>query len=204
MSEHPGLKNLYKEVISGKYRWQRWGLLGVLCDYVLAFNKKGHILEIGCGESSIYLSELAEKHNRNCYHVEYSKSGVENMKNTNGYFGKNSKVFNMKSDEFFDSICNAGIGFPKLSLAFIDGDHRYEQVSKDFYNTVKYMEKGGYIFLHDTCPPDESWTVEHKCGTVFKLRMDIEKKMGVHSFTFKENTAFGVGLTMVRIDDSCY
>jgi hypothetical protein len=34
MNEHPALKNLYQEVVSGKYHWQRWGLLGVLCDYV--------------------------------------------------------------------------------------------------------------------------------------------------------------------------
>jgi hypothetical protein len=200
MGEHPALKNLYEEVVSGKFAWKRWGLLGVLCDYVLAFHH-GHILEIGCGESSIFLSRLADKLNRFCYHVEYSRSGVKNMKNTNGYFGKNSKIFNMTSDEFFEKDYLKDI---KLSLAFIDGDHRYEQVSKDFYNTIPKMEKGGYIFLHDTCPPDETWTVDHRCGGVFQLRRDIEETMGIHSFTFKENTAFGVGLTMVRIDDGCY
>jgi hypothetical protein len=199
MNEHPALKNLYEEVVSGKYHWQRWGLLGVLCDYVLTF-RKGHILEIGSGESSIYFSQLAEKHNRFCYHVEYSKSGIENMKNTNGYFGSMSKIFNMKSDEFFEK----GYLQNKISLAFIDGDHTYEQVSRDYYNTIKHMEKGGYIFLHDTCPPDESWTVDHKCGTVYKLRKEIEEHSGILSFTFKENTAFGVGLTMVRVDDGCY
>lgn len=201
MNEHPALKNLYEEVVSGKYDWQRWGLLGVLCDYILS-NRNGHILEIGCGESSIYFSKLAEKHNCLCYHVEYSKSGVHNMSYTNGYFGKNSKIFNMKSDEFFekDFISKSG---NKLSLAFIDGDHEYEQVKRDFNNTLLNMEKRGYIFLHDTCPPDESWCVPHKCGNVYRLRQEIEKEMGIHSFTFK-NTAFGVGLTMVRIDDGCY
>jgi hypothetical protein len=199
MGEHPALKNLYQEVVSGKHNWQRWGLLGVLCDYVVTFHK-GHILEIGCGESSIYFSQLAEKHNRFCYHVEYSKSGVENMKNTNGYFGSMSKIFNMKSDEFFEQEYLQN----KIALAFIDGDHSYEQVSRDYYNTIKHMEKGGYIFLHDTCPPNESWTVDHKCGTVYKLRREIEENSGILSFTFKENTAFGVGLTMVRIDDGCY
>ena len=84
--EHEGLKNLYEQVITGNFQWERWGLLGVLCDYVLNYNN-GNILEIGCGESSIFLSNLAKKYNRICYHVEYSKSGVENMKNTKGYFG---------------------------------------------------------------------------------------------------------------------
>jgi hypothetical protein len=202
MGEHPALKNLYNQVIEDRFKWKRWGLFGVLCDYILTF-KKGHILEIGCGESSIYLSKMAEKHNCICYHVEYSKSGVVNMKNTNGYFGNNSKIFNMKSDEFFEKkyIKNSD---NKISLAFIDGDHKYEQVSKDYYNTLDNMEKGGYIFLHDTCPPDNTWTTENKCGTVYKLRQEIEENSRIHSFTFKENTAFGVGLTMVRIDDGCY
>lgn len=196
MSEHPALKNLYEEVINGRFKWERWGLLSVLCDYVLSY-RKGNILEIGCGESSIHFSKLAEKHNRKCYHIEYSKSGVENMKNTKGYFGNNSEVFNMKSDDFFS--LNHDIN---LSLSFIDGDHTYEQARRDFYNILKYTETGGYIFLHDTCPPDISWTVEQKCGTVYKLREEIEEKMGVYSFTFKD-TAFGVGLTMVRVENGC-
>jgi len=51
--EHEGLKNLYEQVITGNFQWERWGLLGVLCDYVLNYNN-GNILEIGCGESSIF------------------------------------------------------------------------------------------------------------------------------------------------------
>jgi hypothetical protein len=85
MAEHPALKNLYQQVVSGSFGWDRWGLLGVLSDCILS-HVKGNILEIGCGESSIYLSSLAVKYNRTCFHVEYSKSGVDNMKNTEGYF----------------------------------------------------------------------------------------------------------------------
>ena len=193
--EHEGLKNLYEQVVSGNFKWDRWGLLSVLCDYVLYYTQ-GDLLEIGCGESSIHLSKLAEKYNRRCYHCEYSRSGVENMKNTKGYFGENSKVYNMKSDDFFSSIEVAGIGEPKLALAFIDGDHTYEQVKKDFNNTFKYVVKGGYIFLHDTLPPSKEWTVPEKCGTVYKLREEIEE-MSLRNFTF-ERSAFDVGLTMIR------
>ena len=67
--EHEGLKNLYAQVVEGKWLWDRWGLLSVLCDYVLYYTQ-GQILEIGCGESSIHLSKLAEKYNRRCYHCE--------------------------------------------------------------------------------------------------------------------------------------
>lgn len=195
--EHEGLRNLYEQVVNGFFKWQRWGLLSALSDYVLYYNQ-GDILEIGCGESSIHLSKLAEKYHRTCYHIEFSKSGVENMKNTKGYFGDNSKVFNMKSDEFFNSLKNADIGYPRFALAFIDGDHEYKVVSEDLHNTIQYMNKGGYIFLHDTLPPDDSWKVPEKCGTVYKLREKIES-MGIYEvFTF-DRSAFDVGLTMIRV-----
>lgn len=193
--EHPGLKNLYEEVVSGKFKWDRWGLLGVLCDYVLHYTQ-GDIIEIGCGESSIYLSQLAEKYNRTCHHVEYSKSGVENMKNTNGYFGKNSKVYNMKSSDFFmeykNVICN-------IALTFIDGDHEYDVVLEDFEQIADLMVPNGYVFLHDTLPPNDSWKVPEKCGTVYKLREELENDWTEHIdvFTFPKS-AFDVGLTMVR------
>ena len=196
MSEHPALKNLYKQVVSGVFNWERWGLLSVLSDYVLYFTE-GDILEIGCGESSIHLSKLAEKYNRRCYHCEFSKSGVANMKNTKGYFGKNSQVFNMTSDEFFDSIETAEVGRPNLALAFIDGDHVYEQVKKDFMHTFNYVVDQGFIFLHDTYPPDDSWKVPERCGTVFKLREELGDWPNIEMFTFKRS-AFDVGLTMVQ------
>ena len=103
MAEHEGLKNLYEQVVSGNFAWDRWGLLSVLSDYVLYYTD-GNILEIGAGESSIHLSKLAEKYNRTCYHIEYSKSLIENMRNTNGYISEeNSVIYNMKSDEFFEN-----------------------------------------------------------------------------------------------------
>ena len=194
MAEHPALKNLYKQVISGSFGWDRWGLLGVLSDCILNY-VKGNILEIGCGESSIYLSALAVKYNRTCFHVEYSKSGVDNMKNTEGYFGANSNVFRGTSDEFFEFI-NGGKTRP-LALAFIDGSHDFDVVHRDFWNTIGYLGEDGVIFLHDTLPPTKEWTVESKCGTVYKLRKELESLSQLDVFTFPF-TAFNVGLTMVR------
>jgi len=194
MAEHKALKNLYKQVVSGSFNWERWGLLSVLSDYVLYYTQ-GDIVEIGCGESSIHLSKLAEKYKRRCYHCEYSKSGVANMKNTKGYFGKKSEVYTGKSDNFFNDV-----NLPKIALGFIDGDHTYEQVKKDFNNLFSYIVDGGFVFLHDTFPPNESWTVPEKCGTVYKLREEIEvqHRLGfLTSFTFR-NSAFDVGLTMVQ------
>jgi hypothetical protein len=190
--EHEGLKNLYEQVITGFFQWERWGLLGMLADYVLNYTH-GDIIEIGCGESSIFLSQLAEKYNRVCYHVEYSKSGVENMRNTKGYFGKKSVVYNVKSDEFFEMEKPT-----PLALGFIDGDHDYDVAKRDFDSIWEYLVPNGYVFLHDTLPPTEEWKVPEKCGTVYHLREDLEAINDVLDiFTFPRS-AFDVGLTMVR------
>jgi predicted O-methyltransferase YrrM len=189
--EHPALKNLYEEVVSGKFSWERWGLLSVLADYCLFFNK-GDILEIGTGESSIHFSKLAEKYNRKCYHCDYSRSGMENLKNTNGYFGNNSITYTGKSDDFFNET-----KLTPISFAFIDGDHTYEAAKNDFNNTLKYLVNGGMIALHDSYPPTKEWLSESKCGTVNKLRIELEERRDLEIFTFK-NSAFDVGLSLVQ------
>jgi hypothetical protein len=199
MTEHPQLKNLYETVIASKYGWERWGLLSALSDCVVN-HVKGDILEIGCGESSVYLSKIAEKYHRSCYHVEYSKSGVVNMKATKGYFGENSFVYNGKSDDFFAGTHELEKPFSVFALAFIDGDHQYDYVARDFYHTVQFLAPGGFIFLHDTYPPDITWTSDNKCGTVFELRIEIEEDPLYEVFTFPF-TAFNVGLSMIRIKD---
>jgi hypothetical protein len=70
-------------------------------------------------------------------------------------------------------------------------------VSRDFWNINDHLVDDGFVFIHDTYPPDQSWTVDHKCGTVNQLRIDLESLDGWEVFTFPF-TAFNVGLTMVR------
>jgi len=37
-----------------------------------------------------------------------------------------------------------------IRVLFIDGDHRYEMVKKDYEMWVPHVSKGGMVFLHDT------------------------------------------------------
>ncbi len=37
----------------------------------------------------------------------------------------------------------------KIDVLFIDGDHRYKAVKKDFKNWEPYVVKGGFILMHD-------------------------------------------------------
>jgi len=114
------------------------------------------------------------------------------MSSVEGIFNKNAEVYTGKSDDFFKDV-----KFTPIACAFIDGDHLFEAVYKDFYNTLELMVDDGVIFLHDTLPPDETWHSENKCGTVYKLRELLDKDDKFDIFSFK-NTAMDVGLTMVQ------
>lgn len=201
MIEHPGSRELYDRVatwdpsrllFSKEFGWERWGLLGILSDYILHYTQ-GNIIEIGVCETSIYFSKLSERYNRKVYHCDIQHSVIENCKTVPGYFGKNSQVFCMDSDTFFNTVKFEG----PMALIFIDGDHMYEQVKKDFENAVKLLAPNGYIFMHDTSPPNEDWIGPSRCGTVYKLRREIEANSEFELFTFTRS-AWDVGLSMIR------
>lgn len=41
-----------------------------------------------------------------------------------------------------------------IDVIFIDGDHRYEEVKKDFIDWLPFVKKDGFILFHDSCRPD--------------------------------------------------
>lgn len=43
----------------------------------------------------------------------------------------------------------------KIDLAFIDGEHTYEQVKSDYYQLLPHVRKGGVIIIDDIRLPDE-------------------------------------------------
>jgi len=177
--------------VSKNLGWTRWGLLGVLGDFVLNYTK-GCIVEIGLCESSIYLTWLAKKYGRKTFHCDIQLGIIINMKTVDGYFTDDATIFGGSSDDFFKET-----EIPPVALGFIDGDHTYEQVKKDFDNLFPLMVDDGYIFLHDTYPPQETWLGESQCGTVYKLRQELEKRKDLDCFTFT-HSAMEVGMTMVR------
>jgi len=54
----------------------------------------------------------------------------------------------MTSDDFFK------INTENFDLIFIDGLHYYEQVYKDFSNSLKVLNENGIIIIHDMLPKD--------------------------------------------------
>lgn len=78
----------------------------------------------------------------------------------------------MTSDEYFQ------INKTKFDVIFVDGLHHYEQVQKDLINSLKVLNKGGLILIHDMLPQNPgqekipqsqaSWT-----GDVWKLAVEL-------------------------------
>jgi len=202
MSVHKGSQETYDYIakwVSPEFfhsvndRWDRMGFLGAFGDFVLSCTG-GDIVEIGCGESSIYLSHLARKYSRRIYHCDIAPDKILNPLTVDGYMNKDRGIFHMgSSDKMFEEY-----PLRDIALGFIDGDHNYAQAKKDFDNLMAVLVDNGYILLHDTYPPSEEYIDENHCGDVYKLRQEIEKDNRYDCITLTRGTAMGVGLTIVR------
>jgi hypothetical protein len=56
--------------------------------------------------------------------------------------------FKMTSTEFFAGYTDRAL--PRIDLAFIDGNHSYEDVRHDFLATLRHSRRDSYLLLHDT------------------------------------------------------
>lgn len=56
--------------------------------------------------------------------------------------------YRMRSDEFFAGYAEAQL--PAIDLAFIDGNHAYDEVRHDFLASLRHARKNTYLLLHDT------------------------------------------------------
>jgi predicted O-methyltransferase YrrM len=58
------------------------------------------------------------------------------------------KHYRMRSAEFFARY--GELGLPSIDVAFIDGNHSYDDVRHDFCAALRRMGRNGYLCLHDT------------------------------------------------------
>jgi predicted O-methyltransferase YrrM len=56
--------------------------------------------------------------------------------------------FKLTSEAFFERYGECGL--PPIDLAFIDGNHSYDDVRHDFLASLAHSRKGAYMLLHDT------------------------------------------------------
>ncbi len=115
----------------------------------------------------------------------YLEIGCENDRNFNapsvarkiGVDPASGGTHRMTSDAFFATNTE------KFDFVFIDGLHTYEQARRDVVNSLRFLEPGGIIAIHDMLPA--SWEVEHVprlhdiwTGTVWKVAYEIKERFG--------------------------
>ncbi len=173
------------------YSWEKWRFFSVLSDFVL-FYVDGDVVEIGMGTTSSFFTTLSRKYDRKVYHCDIDEKKVRESLIEGKHFDKKNLVFFGSSDDFFEKV-----KFSPIALGFIDGNHMYEYAKRDFENLFPLVVDNGFIFIHDTYPPQEDHIEIQACGTSYLLRQDLEKDKRVDCFTFPMS-AHRNGLTMVR------
>lgn len=117
--------------------------------------------------------------------VDYS----ENIKlNDNDYLG-----FWMSTYEFItNELPRLGVEF---GLVFIDADHSHYHSLIDFLGVLPYVSDGGYVILHDTCPPSVEEVLNGVCGTAYLTAVFIKERMPELEIV---TLSPGYGVTIIR------
>lgn len=87
----------------------------------------------------------------------------------------------LASDEYFRDVA----GDKRFEVIFLDGDHNFAQVDKDFNNALPHLAPDGTIVLHDTWPGSRDETGEFACGTVYQLAERLERDPQFNALTMR-------------------
>lgn len=125
-----------------------------------------------------------------------NKMGVDpEIKNEfrSGLDGESRILYGVESDSFFQNVSNKSVpGFYPYfvwDLIFIDGLHEYDQVKRDFENSLEFLRENGFIVIHDVMPANEPGTrvpreTKQWWGDVFKLVFQLPGYKGIDFCTF--------------------
>ena len=131
--------------------------------------------------------EIGSFHNELFDHIKCEKKvGVDPY--SGGTIRKTSDDFFSENDESFD-------------LIFIDGLHRYYQVKKDILNSLKVLNSGGVIMLHDCLPNNFYEQAVPRCqdiwnGDVWKAVVEVRTYEYLDTYTCYAD--YGIGIILKR------
>ena len=155
-----------------------------IINHLIKKYKFNNYLEIGVGDG-----------------LNYNKIKIQNKSGIDPNPSKECKdnVFLMTSEEYFDYIKNENL---KFDIIFIDGLNLEHQVTKDIYNSLKYLSKNGFIILSKTNPTNKSYQsinfididknslcIGTSWKSIVKLRM-LNSEISI----FTLNTEFGLSI----------
>lgn len=124
-----------------------------------------------------------------CYKDEiFSKIKIKDRIGVDPVQGGNTR---MTSNEFFETNDKT------FDLIFIDGLHHYDQVKKDFENSLNVLNKNGFIVIHDMLPENENSAKVPRIqkewlGDVWKLGFDLIQREDINFHIIEIDHGCGV------------
>ena len=153
------------------------GIYPELVEWVVRMQKPQSYLEIGVfkGETFDRIKDIVKR-----------PIGVD-IKNRLIY---PCEFYEMTSDEFFKQFRD------KVDIVFIDSDHKYPQLKKDFENSLGILNPGGTILIHDTDPSTRERLAPTSCADSYRI-IDLiyHPRVKLDMVTFPANQ---LGITVVR------
>lgn len=102
-------------------------------------------------------------------------------------------IAKLTSDAFFKTNKR------KFDVVFIDGLHEHKQVIRDVKNSLKFLNDGGHIILHDVLPIKIEHTIVprptktgHWNGDVFKAWLELRMENGLSMYVIDTDNGVGV------------
>ncbi|QEC77634.1 class I SAM-dependent methyltransferase [Mucilaginibacter ginsenosidivorax] len=133
---------------------QRYHMIQDCIDVLKKKKKKVNYFEVGVQTGFCFFKIKADRKIAVDPHfiIKAKKKIKAYIKNLSNF---NNKFFELTSDDFFEQKRDYIKKIGGIDVIFIDGLHLYEQVVKDIENSLKYLNKGGLILVHDCNPLSE-------------------------------------------------
>ena len=149
------------------------------------------------------MSSIIINHLPGIEQCSYLELGVNDNRNFNAIKSDNKFSVDMNgnamytgtTDEYFSSLPEE----MQFDIIFIDANHDYDYVLRDFNNSIDHATK--WILLHDMIPPSRKYTQSSRCSDSFKLLHYMLQETSFEIYPMSTNFGFTlIKLPATKID----
>jgi predicted O-methyltransferase YrrM len=99
---------------------------------------------------------------------------------------ENKIYFSEENTDSFFLRLSKQLSKPYFDVIFIDADHSYEGVRKDFVNAQKHINEGGLIIFHDIA--------SQACPGIMRIWSEIKAQSPDRCIEFIHSNTCGIGV----------